>query len=201
MIQHNSLLIRSKPDVITAWDNQRGSLYDVARAVLGHDTRNYKQEIGDSIAFAGKNALEYLQLVQILLGEQEKPFHEVYVPYLYYVARVLGGNMMMGGSDGATLDWLITGLGKTGVLAADGMPPYTGAIARDWGKNLIPRDMDITPKPPLATLVQSVATLRSVEDMALAVRHGYPALLASQRGYEMFADERGFRATAPISCS
>src|SRR5690348_400982 len=63
-------LVYSDIKSVAAPPTKKMMLFEVVRKVLGKDTENYAQQIGDCTSFGAKNALEYLQCTEILLGNQ-----------------------------------------------------------------------------------------------------------------------------------
>jgi hypothetical protein len=169
-------------------------LYDVTRKVLGKDTENYAQEIGDCVSFGAKNAIEYVQCTEILMkGEREK-FRSIFPPYLYGTGRVLVGQGQMNGTDGSSGSWMADAVIKYGTLAADehNVPHYSGSIAHKWGDSPGP------PKEFIAVAkehpVKSAALISSWEELIAAICNGYPCTVASNQGFEMEARNDGFHA-------
>ncbi len=166
--------------------SRRMMLYEVTRKVLGKDTENYAQQIGDCVSFGMKNAIEYLQCCEILSGGELQTFRKVFPPYLYGTGRVFVGGGRIGG-DGSLGSWQAAAVIKYGVLASDesGVPGYSGSLARQWGRN---------PGPPqefvsLAKVhpVQSAAKINNWDEFVQAICNGYPCTIASDVGFTMEA--------------
>jgi hypothetical protein len=103
----------------------------------GSDLPDYPQEIGDCTSFGGKHAIEYRMCREIAAGDPEA-FHPIFPPWLYGVARTIFGKGRIDlAGDGAAGVWIAMTVKKYGVLAADapGVPPYSAAVARSWGRN------------------------------------------------------------------
>ena len=80
-----------------------------------------------------------------------------------------------------------------GVLTTDSenVPPYSGNIAKDWGRNGPPAAF----KPVAVThLVKTTAQCNTAADAANAILNGYPVPICSDQGFTMNAGGDGFNA-------
>lgn len=166
-------------------DNSRSivRLWDATNAVLGRHTRNYAQQVGDCVSFGGKNVTEYVQCVRISRdGPRAGEFREVSTAYLYGVSRVFIGNGQLGNSDGSVGGWLAKGVQSHGILALDddGVPAYSGELARTWGRRPGPPDkfVQIANK----RLIRTVSPILTAEDARDAICNYYPMTIASDFG-------------------
>jgi hypothetical protein len=172
---------------------RRMMLYDVVRKVLGKDTPNYPQQIGDCVSFGAKNAIEYLQCCEILINGDNERFRPIYPPYLYGTGRVFVGRGQLDRSgDGSLGSWMAKAVIDYGAIASDenNLPQYSGSVAKKWGNS---------PGPPKEFvdigkqhLVKSAAQIRSWDDLVQAICNGYPCTVASNQGFTMRADSNGF---------
>lgn len=169
-------------------------LYQVVRKVLGKDTLNYPQEIGDCVSFGAKNASEYLECCEIFMKGDLEKFRNVFPPYFYGTGRVFIGNGSLGNSDGSLGSWQAEAVIKYGVLASDetGVPKYAGSVAKKWGYN---------PGPPkefveLAKIhpIKSAAKINSWDELVAAICNGYVCTVASDQGFTMEPRSDGFHA-------
>lgn len=167
----------------------------------GKHTPNYPQQVGDCVSFGGKNVLEYLQARQICVNT---PFHvmdgvtrgppiewrPVFPPYLYGYSRVVIGDGRLRGSDGSVGAWLAKGVQQGGVLPsdADGVPEYSGAVARQWGDKGPP---DGFVNVAREHLVRTVSQVRSADDVRDAICNGYPCTIASNFGTKTIREQDG----------
>lgn len=168
----------------------RYMLWEIVRKVLGKDIPNIAQQVGDCVSWGAKHAVEQVSCVEILRGEPEE-FKLVFAPYLYGTGRVqIGGGTMRG--DGSVGSWQAKAVETYGILNedADGVPPYSGTIARQWGN---------PPGPPKKFLelgkkhlIRTTAPVYSWEDLVMALRNGYPCTIASSQGFEMLPRKDGF---------
>lgn len=175
------------------YTNKRRMLFEVVRKVLGRDTPNYPQKIGDDVGVACKNLVEYLEAVQVLLGEQ-KEFKSIYAPYIYYASRTKDGKLrseFKHDQDGSILSYGIEAI-KQGVLSSDGQEPYSGELSRKWGNG----DLDNVPTPDLH-IVKNYEAIDNVDDIARSIYHGYPVIIGSSIAFEMLPNKDGFHYVNP----
>jgi hypothetical protein len=173
---------------------KKAFLYQVCRKVLGQDTKNYPQQIGDCVSFGAKNAVEYLTCCEILLkGEREK-FRPVFPPYFYGTGRLYVGGGQMGNEDGSSGTWMAEAVMKYGTLFADesNVPSYSGSVAKTWGgprgKSSLDQFKETAGKFP----VKSAAKINSWAELVAAIVNGYPCTVASNQGFQMEAGSDGF---------
>ena len=171
-------------------DNARANvrLWEATIKVLGHHTPNYPQQIGDCVSFGSKNALEYLQCVQIADGANIE-FHAIYPPYIYgYSRHQIGKDRVRG--DGSVGAWAATGTTEGGAAANDdpGCPPYNGTTARQWGQNGPPSEVIEIARKRLVKTVSPVTTAIEGRD---ALCNGYPVTVASNAGFGSFVQKDG----------
>lgn len=168
-------------------------LYDVVRKVLGKCPVNINQEIGDCVSWGAKHASEYLQCVQILNGSTEK-FRLVFSPYYYGTGRNYVGKNQIGWQDGSSGSWMAKAVQLYGTLFCDdeGVPDYSGQIAKRWGDSNSRDDLDKFVQVGQKRLVKGAALIQSWEDLVAAITNGYPCTVASDVGYEMNARSDGF---------
>lgn len=194
----NPFRIRQTSNIKRAANARKRFLWQVTRKVLGKDTENYPQEIGDCTSFGGKNAVEYVSCCNILLWSKQETFRPVFPPYLYGCSRQIEGpkhGMDFGDSDDGSLGSLVAAaVNNEGVLFADenGVPRYSGDVAKEWGGSSgVPRNfIDIGKK----ALVKSTARITNWDDLVAAVVNGYPCTIASNLGFSMKPDSDGFHA-------
>jgi hypothetical protein len=165
-------------------DNSRAvvKLWDATVKVLGRHTDNYPQQVGDCVSFGAKNALEYLICVRLASGKHDNnsEYAVVSTAYIYGISRVQIGQKRVRG-DGSVGAWAAQGVTKFGVLPlnAPGCPPYSGAVARQWGVSGPPDDLI---RIAMATLVKTTAPVATAVDCRDAICNGYPVTIASDFG-------------------
>lgn len=141
------------------------------------------------VSFSAKNAMEYLQCVQIALGQRQQ-FKLIFPPYIYGISRVQigGGRLWDDGSNGV---WAAQGVMKYGVLSADAQncPKYSGRVARSWGSSGPPNEFINIGKEHL---VKSTAQVQTWDDLKATLSNGYPVTVASDYGFDMQPRSDGF---------
>jgi hypothetical protein len=176
-----------------AQGSRRLMLWDVTRKVLGKDTENYAQQIGDCVSFGAKNAIEYLTCTEILMNGEREAFKPIFPPYLYGTGRVLIGGGQING-DGSLGSWMADAVIKYGAIFSDaeGVPSYSGSIARQWGAPPGPpsKFVEIGKTHP----VKSAAKINNWDELVSAICNGYPCTVASNQGFNMEASRDGFHA-------
>lgn len=196
-----------------ATEGRKMFLWQVVREVLGRDTENYRQEIGDCVSFGAKNATEYVTCCQIfglaareakgdqgqfkeLLSQGRIKFKPVFPPWYYGTGRVYVGGGRLGNSDGSLGSWMADAVMKYGTLFSDheGVPRYAGQIAKAWGDPNPSNDLDNWKDIAKDFLVRSAAPIRSWDELVAAIVNGYPCTVASNIGYSMTAGQNGFHA-------
>jgi intein/homing endonuclease len=150
--------------------------------------------VHNCVSFGAKNATEYLQCCQILMGGQSLAWRPVFPPYYYGTGRTYVGKGQIGNEDGSLGSWMAEAVQRYGTLYSDeqGVPRYSGQVAKRWG-DTNPRDdldkwKDVGQKYP----VRSASLIRSWDDLVTAIANGYPCTTASNVGYSMEAGRDGF---------
>lgn len=181
-------------NIISSGAGRKMFLYRVVRQALSTDTKNYPQQIGDCVSFGAKNAIEYLECAEKLMkGEREK-FRAIFPPYLYGTGRIYIGNGSLGNGDGSLGSWMAEAVIKYGAIPADesGVPAYAGSVAKQWGGSGGRSQLDKWKDLGVKHLVKSAAKINSWEELVGAIVNGYPCTVASNQGYRMEADSKGF---------
>lgn len=173
-------------------DNQNADvrLWDAVIAVNGQHLVNIPQQIGDCVSHAYCHAGEYLICVEMKTGPPGNEFHRLFRPYVYGISRVqIGGRKIRG--DGSCVAWAVRGGKEYGVLRADaeGVPSYSGALARQWGKEGPPRDLIEATKMYSVGISSPTRTANEVRD---AICNGYPVPFgASGIGFDRVIEKYG----------
>lgn len=176
---------------VADYKGKRMMLWEITRKVLGKDTENFAQEVGDCVSFSGKNVMEYLQCSEILLNGDAEEFHPLFPPYFYGTSRVFIGGGRLGWSDGSVGVWLQDAVKKYGVLRRDDttVPQYSGNLARKWGQQGPPQNFVTEGQKHL---VQTTAQILSAADAANALLNGYVVSVCSNQGFNMQISSSGF---------
>ena len=193
LVAHNFVPFIIKGDNPFKSGSQKMMLHDIVRKVLGKDTENYPQQIGDCVSFGNKNAVEYLQCVEILLKGENEKFRNIFPPYVYGTSRALIGKGQIGDNeDGSLGSWAAEAVLKYGILASDeqNVPQYAGQIAKQWGSHQGPPNqfLEIGKTHP----VKSAAQIRSWDDLVQSICNGYPCPVSSNQGFSMKPNSQGF---------
>jgi hypothetical protein len=182
------------PQMVANAAGKKTFLYQVNRKVLGQDTKNYPQQIGDCVSFGAKNAIEYLICCEKLLKGERAKWRPIFPPYLYGTGRVYVGNGRLGSGDGSLGSWMAEAVIKYGTIPSDeeGVPNYQGSVAKQWGAPNGRSYLDKWKGLGQKHLVRSAAKINNWEELVAAVSNGYPCTVASNQGFTMEADSRGF---------
>lgn len=186
---------REFPKALVNAGNKRMMLYEVCRKLLGKDTVNYPQEIGDCVSFGAKNATEYLMCCERLLKGDLEKFRPVFPPYFYGTGRIYIGGGQLGNEDGSLGSWMADAVIRFGVLCADepGVPQYSGTVAKAWGGSRTGRQY-LDKWKPIAEIhpIKSAAKINNWNELVSAICNGYPCTVASNQGFNMEASSDGF---------
>lgn len=166
---------------------KRCVLWDYTKKINGgQHLPTFRQEVGDCVSQGAANAVNYLSAMEIARLKDREKFRPAFQPYLYGISRVQIGGGRIGG-DGSVGAWAAEGAKKFGVLFADeeGVPAYSGSIARTWGKRPGPPQQFIDKAKQY--LVKSTAMVRTYEEVRDAIVNGYPVTVASMQGFQMRA--------------
>lgn len=167
-------------------DNSRKNvrLWDSVIALRGSHLPNVPQQIGDCVSWGAANAVNYLQAVQLTTGPPDLfEFAPADPPYIYGVSRVLvgarHGSRFRG--DGSVGAYAAEGLRDFGCLKATHpkCPPYSGARAKAWGDDGPP---DWARDAAKRFTVETVAPVKTADEIRDAVCHGFPVTIASNWG-------------------
>lgn len=185
----------SSPNIFSQYDRVKGAktmLYQVTRKVLGHDTPNYAQEIGDCVSFGMKNAVEYLTCCDKLMKGQRDKYRPLFTPYYYGTGRVYVGGWDNDYSDGSLGSYMAEAVQKYGSVFLDmeGCPKYSGNVAKEFGAK---RSLLDKWKPTaISYVVKKASLIKSWEDLVVSITNGGPVTTASSIGYAMEASSDGF---------
>lgn len=147
----------------------------------GQHLRNYPQEIGDCVSHGARNACEYFNAAGIGKGTLSSEYHELFPPWIYGGSRVTVGKGRLGRGDGSVGAWAAEFVQRYGVLRADlpNVPAYSGRVAKDWGWKGPPAEFFDHAKE---FTFETVAPVRSAQDVCDAICNGYPVTIASDFG-------------------
>ncbi len=145
-------------------------------AKQGKHLPNIPQQIGDCVSFGYTNGVNYLQFVT-----EGMEYHPAYPPYTYGASRVWVGKGQLGRADGSVGQWACQAGQHDGVLRADldGVPVYSGQVAREWGLKGPPEKFR---SEASLRLVKTYTAVRSADEVRDAICNGYPVTIASNWG-------------------
>ncbi|NMC81672.1 MAG: hypothetical protein GYA63_02315, partial [Armatimonadetes bacterium] len=169
------------PDPVTA-----RPVWELAKEVLGREYAAGKQEVGDCVSWGMKQAGEIRSIIEIASGQEER-FRRWFAPWIYATSRnQIGGGLNGDGSLGV---WAAAAVSKYGILFEDdeGVPPYSGSVARSWGNARNVRDPEYGKFMPTASDNPCVCVeVESVEEAVAMIRdYRRPLTIASSRGFKM----------------
>ncbi len=187
-------ILRSAPifNEYAKYKGTRTMLYDVTRKVLGKDTPNFAQQIGDCVSFGAKNATEYTSCCDILIRREAEKFRPVFTPYFYGTGRVYVGGWDNDFSDGSLGSYMAQAVVKYGTLFSDepGCPVYSGSVAKQFGAK---RSLLDQWKPKAIDFpIQDAIVIRTWEEFVCALSNYYAIATASNVGFSMEAGRDGF---------
>lgn len=167
-------------------DNSRKNarLWHAVKKVYGRHLENVPQQVGDCVNWGYRNGAFFLQCVGIHQGQIRGPPRDVFPPYHYGTSRVLVGGGRLSG-DGSVGAWAAEAVRLYGVLPADadGVPAYSGSVARQWGRSGPPKHLvDFAS----GFQVKTVAKIASAVEMRDAICNGYPVPICSDFGSRTF---------------
>lgn len=162
----------------------RRMLHEYVRQLLGKDFVHYAQQIGDCTSFGARHTTLFTYAAEIIAKGESERFQDVFPPYTYGAGRVLIGNRPW--FDGSTGDWTRQAMEKNGVLFTDvdNVPPYSGSIARQWGRSGPPDNFVSIATPHH---FNSTSLISSAEQVAQSIWEGYAVNVCSNYGFEMQA--------------
>jgi hypothetical protein len=143
------------------------------------------------VSFGAKNAIEYVQFFPMANGDRLN-WTMVFPPYLWGCGRLFIGNNQLGSEDGSLGTWQAKAVMQYGTIAkdAEGVPPYSGKVARQWGNKPGPDKQFI--ELGKQHIVKSAAAVTTWEDVVKSLVNGYPITIASNVGFDMTPRADGF---------
>jgi hypothetical protein len=147
-----------------------------------------RQEIGDCVSHGYAHALRDTLAVELVMSGSEQPLVKPYPPYIYGTSRVqIGGGRING--DGSLGAWASAAIKKFGVLPsnASNCPPYSGQVARTWGRSGPPREFLEAASKSLA----DVRLIKTWEEACSAIATGHAIPVCSDVGFEKIVERNG----------
>lgn len=172
--------------------SRKAFLWEFSRKLLGKDLPTITQKIGSCVSEGAKNAVDYLSCFEIVRLGQAEDFRPSFAPYYYGTGRVYVGQGRLGNQDGSLGSWMAKAVMAYGTLFADekGVPEYSGSVASQWGSSKAVLDKWL----PIAKayLIKSAARIRTFDEVVAANTNGYPVTIASNQGFSMLPNDKGF---------
>ena len=171
---------------------RKSSNYKAVRKALGDkDIKNIPQEVGDCVSWGARNAAAVTGCIDIAIRNESEIWKDPFPPYYYGTSRVQIGKGKLGGGDGSYGSWMAAAVIAYGTIyfGEDKVPPYSGSIARAWGKSGPPAGMLDVGKN---FLIRSAVEIKSWEDAVTYSVNGYGMTVASNYGFSMLPDAKGF---------
>lgn len=179
------------PQALAEAKGKKVVLWSFTRLIHGKHLPTFRQQVGDCVSFGTANAIMYSMATNLAIIDPNARWRQLYQPYIYGISRVqIGGGRLRG--DGSVGSWAAAGVQKYGILAADedGVPEYSGSIARTWGAK---------PGPPqkfidIATKSKPEARLVTTWPQAIeALSQGWAIAVCSGQGFRMMPTEANER--------
>ncbi|HTN03319.1 MAG TPA: hypothetical protein VL132_15630 [Planctomycetaceae bacterium] len=161
--------------------NARVCQWETQAALIGGELPpNVPQEIGDCTSQGAATAIERMQSGGGIRGPPAE-FREVSTMWLYGVGRVWIAQGRFGPGDGCSGAAIAQAARDYGVLPLDtpGLPSYSGATAREWGRKGPPEQFKAI---AAQYRVKTVSRLRSAGDVRDAVCNDHGVTIASDWG-------------------
>jgi hypothetical protein len=169
-------------------------LWDACKKVTGGHLAAHDQDgVGCCVGEGFSSAVEYLQCVEIALGNEPQEYKPISCEAIYALSRVeVGGGRLRG--DGSTGAWAAKAVREFGVLprAVVGgvdLREFSPQRARQWGDRGLPDDLE-----PEARRhpVRTVSLVTSFAEARAALANGYPVVVCSSQGFGLTRDKDGF---------
>lgn len=176
-------------------DEPKVALYDAREEIakrMGLVRAPYvNQTTGSCVGAAGGNALLTLRDIEIVIGNEAEEPNMIWWPYAYGEGREKAGMKSKGsGSFGRVQAWAMQNKGNlpaVDVLGNKPFPIWKGwykldrSIELEWSDG-DRREADRYDASAYDHRVETVARIRSAEDLAVAIQNGYPATIACRFG-------------------
>lgn len=163
------------------------------RATGGHLAAHDQDGVGCCVGEGFASAIEYLQCVEIALGERNFEYLPISSEAIYALSRVeVGGGRING--DGSVGAWAAKAVQQFGVLprrivGSIDLTRFDSKRARNWGRSGLPDNLEPEARQHL---VRTVSLVKSFAEARAAIANGYPVAVCSDRGFTMQRDRDGF---------
>lgn len=186
----NPLMQDAAPQLIGTWDGKTDvRLWDACIKVTGANLPADAQGIGDCTSHGSGRGLDYLQCVQIALGNAPNEYvegkHSAFTEAIYGSMRARAGQLS--NNDGGCGIWIVNSLVNDGFPVRNGRT-YNAQRAKQWGLQGTPDDIVAEGKSELLKQYIQIRTTRQSADM---LSNGYPLVVCSNQGFNQQRDANG----------
>ena len=153
------------------------------------------QAIGDCVSQGAATVVDVVKAVEITDGDGDETWRaETASEVIYGLSRVEVGRGELGQEDGSYGAWGAQAVKEYGTLVRErygqhNLSSYSGELAREWGVDGLPDELEPTAREPLIREISLVTTYSDVRD---ALANGYAVTIASMQGFRHHRDEDGF---------
>lgn len=146
-----------------------------------------KQEIGDCTSWGWSHSVLFTLAVNQVLSGASDPLEQAFPPYIYGYSRVyIGGGKIHG--DGGLGAWNAAAAKQGGyVTYKQAGVPYSGQLARQWGKSGPPANLIELGKKSLG----DVRLIKTFEEACSAIATGHAVAVCSDVGFETIKEQNG----------
>jgi hypothetical protein len=147
-----------------------------------------RQLIGDCVSHGWSHGALATLAVHLCTTGDPATLSKPYTPYIYGTSRVqVGGGRIRG--DGSVGTWAAAAAKEFGYVdeKTPGLPPYTAATAREWGRRGPPQEFLTIGKRSLA----DVRLIRTWDEAVSAIATGHAIPVCSGVGFEKIVERNG----------
>lgn len=175
------------PHLAGIGEDKDGVPYLAYKKLFGKHMPAQKQDIGSCVSRGYSRGVDYLQCVQIIMGELEE-FKFVSHAAVYGLARERGH--MLGGGDGLVGAYAADSVSKDGTVSNNDAndSDTDDRLAKEWGARGCPSNIKQLAQNRLVKTVSQVTTPEEARD-ALVAGHLVP--VCSDQGFTMTRDSNG----------
>jgi len=154
----------------------------------------HEQTAPDCVAHGFGLGIDVLQAVEIQSGDNERWVAETATESIYAISRVERGKRQLGREGGSVGAWAADAVSRWGVLqriqyGQYDLREYSGQLAKQWGWDGLPDDLEPKAKPFVVGVTSLVTTYEEARD---AIANGYPVAVCSDQGFDDVRDSEGF---------
>ena len=153
------------------------------------------QAIGDCVSQGAATVVDVVKAVEVTSGDGDETWRaETASEAIYGLSRVEVGKGELGQEDGSYGAWGAQAVKEYGTLVRErygqhNLSRYSGELAREWGVDGLPNELEPTARAHLIREISLVTTYGDVRD---ALANGYAVTIASMQGFRHHRDEDGF---------